>query len=325
MIYDPYSKNMNCRVFDIETTGLSPAMDMIISASFIDPDGSGLTQYFTEDPASEYITVTRILEELSGCDAVITYNGNSFDLPFIYSRARKLCITGPRHFLRKIDIYRWLKSYWQLAPSMESLRQVAVEEALGLSECRTDRINGGECIPLYSDYLSRGTEKSKELILLHNADDVRQLAAITQKLSFLPYHRIAFENGFMTKANSFGLFGNCEYRILGGPAELKGGHLKLKARIDPPCMPTAYYEDGFRLQSDGTVDQANAVGLTGEAYLSIPASREGEGKVNVVIQEKMTECAAVTDETEPIPTGERITVIGLTREKQLLVMRNEIF
>ncbi len=251
MIYDPYSKNMNCRVFDIETTGLSPAMDMIVSASFIDPDGSRLTQYFTDDPASEYITVTRILEELSGCDAVITYNGNSFDLPFIYSRARKLCITGPRHFLRKIDIYRWLKSYWQLAPSMESLRQVAVEEALGLSECRTDRISGGECIPLYSDYLSRGTEKSKELILLHNADDVRQLAAITQKLSFLPYHRIAFENGFMTKANSFGLLGNCEYRILGGPAELKGGHLKLKARIDPPCMPTAYYEDGFRLQSDG--------------------------------------------------------------------------
>ena len=81
----------------------------------------------------------------------------------------------------------------------------------------------------------------------------------------------------------------------------------------------------LRLQSDGTVDQANAVGLTGEVYLSIPASREGEGKVNVVIQEKMTECAAVTDETEPIPTGERITVIGLTREKQLLVMRNEIF
>ena len=78
-----------------------------------------------------------------------------------------------------------------------------------------------------------------------------------------------------------------------------------------------------RLQSDGTVDTANAVGLTGEVYLSVPASREGEGKVNVVIQEKMTECAAVTDEDRPIPTGEKVTVIGLTREKQLLVMRNE--
>ena len=79
-----------------------------------------------------------------------------------------------------------------------------------------------------------------------------------------------------------------------------------------------------RLQSDGTVDNANAVGLTGEVYLPIPPSREGEGKVNVVIQEKMTECAAVTDETESIPTGEQVTVIGISREKQLIVMRKEV-
>ena len=79
-----------------------------------------------------------------------------------------------------------------------------------------------------------------------------------------------------------------------------------------------------RLQTDGTVDTANAVGLTGEVYLPIPPSREGEGKVNVVIQEKMTECTAVTDETESIPTGEQVTVIGLSREKQLIVMRKEV-
>ena len=76
-----------------------------------------------------------------------------------------------------------------------------------------------------------------------------------------------------------------------------------------------------RLQSDGTVDPGNAVGLPGEVYLSVPPQRQGEGKVNVVIQEKMTECAAVTDEENSIPTGEKITVIGVTREKQLIVMR----
>ena len=78
-----------------------------------------------------------------------------------------------------------------------------------------------------------------------------------------------------------------------------------------------------RLQSDGTVDPGNAVGLAGEVYLSVPPQRQGEGKVNVVIQEKMTECAAVTDEESPISTGEKITVIGVTRERQLIVMRRE--
>ena len=79
-----------------------------------------------------------------------------------------------------------------------------------------------------------------------------------------------------------------------------------------------------RLQTDGTVDTVNAVGLSGEVYLSIPAARAGEGKVNVVIQEKMTECPAVTDEEETISTGEAVTVIGVTRERQLLVMRREV-
>ena len=78
----------------------------------------------------------------------------------------------------------------------------------------------------------------------------------------------------------------------------------------------------IRLQADGTVSVANAVGMRGEVYLPIPAARSGEGKVNVVIQEKMTECAAVTDEGEAIPTGEKVTVVGVTKENALIVMRS---
>jgi hypothetical protein len=77
----------------------------------------------------------------------------------------------------------------------------------------------------------------------------------------------------------------------------------------------------LRLQADGTVSLPNAVGSGGEVYLSVPALRSGEGKVNVVIQDTMTECAAVTDETSPIPTGTPVTVVGVTKERQLIVMR----
>ena len=77
----------------------------------------------------------------------------------------------------------------------------------------------------------------------------------------------------------------------------------------------------LRLQTDGTVNVENALGLPGEVYLSVPAARSGEGKVNVVIQDTMTECAAVTDEERAISTGEAVTVIGVTRERQLIVMR----
>lgn len=76
------------------------------------------------------------------------------------------------------------------------------------------------------------------------------------------------------------------------------------------------------LQTDGTVDRRNAVGLSGSVYLTIPARRLGSGKVHVVIQEKLTECNAVTDEAEPLPTGTEVTVVGLTREQELIVMRS---
>ena len=77
----------------------------------------------------------------------------------------------------------------------------------------------------------------------------------------------------------------------------------------------------LRLQADGTVSVHNAVGSPGEVYLSVSPLRSGEGKVNVVIQDTMTECAAVTDEAEPIPTGTPVTVVGVTKEQQLIVMR----
>ncbi len=77
----------------------------------------------------------------------------------------------------------------------------------------------------------------------------------------------------------------------------------------------------LRLQADGTVTLANAVGSRGEVYLTVPALRNGEGKVNVVIQDTMTECAAVTDEAEAIPTGAPVTVVGVAGPGQLIVMK----
>ena len=254
MKYNPYTKGLKCRVFDIETTGLYSARDKIISASFIDPDGSDLVQFFTEDPSSEDHTVARILQELSDCDCVITYNGNSFDLPFVAARASKFKLSEDMPILWKIDIYRWLKNYWQLSPELESLKQKNVEKILGLSDDRDDEISGGECIPLYSEYINIGNVHAKDLILLHNADDVRQLARITQQLSFLPYDRIAFETGFYTCSETVSLFGYTKNRILIDPAKLSKGKLNVTAHSYPAVAPAAYYGDIFTLQSSAKGD-----------------------------------------------------------------------
>lgn len=77
----------------------------------------------------------------------------------------------------------------------------------------------------------------------------------------------------------------------------------------------------LRLQYDGTLDLRNAVGRAGTVYLTVPARRGGCGKVNVLVQEQLREFEAVTEEAEPIPTGEKVLVTGLAGEDTLLVSR----
>ena len=252
MRYNTYTKGLKCRVFDIETTGLYPGRDRIISASFVDPDGNGLTQYFSESSASEYLTVSSILSEFSECDAVITYNGQSFDIPFALSRAKKYGLAEELPPFYSIDIYRWLKSYWPLAETAPSLSQKSVEKMLGFETERTDRIGGGECIQLYSEYINLDNENAKELILLHNGDDVRQLARITQALSFLPYDRITFDKGFMIKLSSISLFGETTHKIITTGLKLSDDRLTLNAKSYPPCPPCAFYEDEMEMQCSGS-------------------------------------------------------------------------
>ncbi len=75
----------------------------------------------------------------------------------------------------------------------------------------------------------------------------------------------------------------------------------------------------MRLRSDGNLDNKNAIGVSGKVYLTVPAERHGEGKVNILLQGSYIERDAVTDEKEPIKTGSEIVVVGLSGQTTLVV------
>ena len=77
----------------------------------------------------------------------------------------------------------------------------------------------------------------------------------------------------------------------------------------------------MRLKNSGTADNRNAIGAAGKVYLTIPPSRSGEGKINIMLQGAYVERNAVTDETESIPTGCEIIVVGTSGETSLVVKR----
>lgn len=77
----------------------------------------------------------------------------------------------------------------------------------------------------------------------------------------------------------------------------------------------------MKLRSDGNLDNRNALGTSGKVYLTIPASRTGEGKVQIMLQGVYAERNAVTDDESPIPTGAEIVVIGVSGQTDLVVKR----
>ena len=77
----------------------------------------------------------------------------------------------------------------------------------------------------------------------------------------------------------------------------------------------------MKLRSDGNTDNRNAIGTSGKVYLTIPPERTGEGKVYVMLQGSYVERAAVTDQTEAIPTGTEIVVVGVSGQTVLVVRR----
>ena len=73
------------------------------------------------------------------------------------------------------------------------------------------------------------------------------------------------------------------------------------------------------MQQTGNIDvHKSAVGCEGKVYLTIPGERKGEGKVQITINNAVTEYDAVTD-GETIPTGKAIKVTEVINDYTLLV------
>ncbi|MFY9150409.1 MAG: hypothetical protein WAO52_00205 [Prolixibacteraceae bacterium] len=77
-----------------------------------------------------------------------------------------------------------------------------------------------------------------------------------------------------------------------------------------------------KLAESGNMNLKNAIGRSGEVYLTIPANRKGMGKVQLTVQGTLETIDAITDDTEDIPTSSLIQVKDVINNQILLVRRN---
>lgn len=79
-----------------------------------------------------------------------------------------------------------------------------------------------------------------------------------------------------------------------------------------------------KMQQSGNIDvYKSAIGCEGTCYLTIPAGRSGEGKVQISIGGAVREYNAQTEDAEPIATGTPIKVVDVINGITLLVSKLE--
>jgi membrane protein implicated in regulation of membrane protease activity len=75
------------------------------------------------------------------------------------------------------------------------------------------------------------------------------------------------------------------------------------------------------LVSSGNQRIGNALGRRATVYVPVPAGKQGAGKVQLSMQNRIVEFLAVTDEPEKLKTGETVEVVGVAGSDTVFVRR----
>lgn len=178
------SDNLNAiLVFDIETTGLHHKNAQVILIGYLYHKNNQLyiEQLFAETPSEEKEILITFKEIVENYPYLLSYNGNTFDIPFLRSRFKHHGINCPLDKSMNIDL---LKVARQLSNelSLENYKLKTVEEFLGIY--REDTISGKDSVDLYFSYVERPSEELKETILLHNFEDILYLGKVVDLLYY---------------------------------------------------------------------------------------------------------------------------------------------
>lgn len=170
--------------FDIETTGLGGAGATVFMAAVACVEGPELVlrQFVSPSPADEAALLDAVVRTLAlhAGPVLVSYNGISFDAPFIDERAtlhrRRAGLQSARH-LDLLHVVR--RGYRGLLPSY----RLATVEAELLRVTRPAREVGGAEVPAwYFRFLRSGSMRFLDPLLDHNAVDVLSLAALVAHL-----------------------------------------------------------------------------------------------------------------------------------------------
>ncbi|MFO7748887.1 MAG: ribonuclease H-like domain-containing protein [Desulfobacteraceae bacterium] len=159
---------------DIETTGMEPLYDRITTIALY--DGTAI-KYFVNGQ-----NLDSFPEALSRYKTIVSYNGKSFDVPFI-ERFFNITVTQVhmdlRYLLKSLGYSGGLKG---------------CERAAGIDRGELSGVDGFFAVQLWQDYRKTGDPKVLETLLAYNIEDVVNL----EQLMVMAYNMKIEETPFGT-------------------------------------------------------------------------------------------------------------------------------
>ncbi|MFA5576856.1 MAG: ribonuclease H-like domain-containing protein [Tissierellaceae bacterium] len=228
---------------DIETTGLDRKREVIYLIGLLYFDWTReswiLNQYFASDLAKEGRLLESFIADLQDFDLLISYNGDSFDLPFIGHRLKKYGLDD-KFFqgLGSFDLYRLVRKN-NIFLNLPSLKLKSLEQFLGFE--REDKYSGLECIGFYYDYMENKDPILRENILKHNFDDLVNMLDTISILDVLDEKK-AFSLQFEGRERKFSI----------SAIEGSGDTFLVSGDIEPKIQNNLkYYRDSYSLVTEG--------------------------------------------------------------------------
>ena len=168
----------NFKFMDIETKGLSNVPIILIGIAEIKGDEIISSQYFLRDYAEEAAVIEGYLSHLDENSIHVTFNGKSFDIPYINNRCNYNRIDADLD-LPHLDLMHFAKNLWK--SQLPNCRLQTIEKEFFGIEREGDV--PGQYIPGYYDaYLAEDNIGPVVPIIEHNRQDIVSLAYFLEKM-----------------------------------------------------------------------------------------------------------------------------------------------
>ena len=221
---------------DTETTGLSGGAGTLafeIGVGYIQGHYMVIRQYVMRDYSEEAAMLHDLANLIGGFDTLVTFNGQTFDIPLLESRMIMQRIRPMLSEMPHFDLLHACRRVYKLR--LKRCNLATLEEAV-LGQGRKEDLPGALVPQRYFDYL-----KTKEFALLddvldHNRQDVQSLASLTGHLCsvFRSPQQLAYAEDLFSVGRTLERGGDVYrarkcYRILGHSSMSSKAHMHLAA------------------------------------------------------------------------------------------------